>query len=68
MYVAQQWRHMPFIPALERQKQQDLCQFNANLVYRVNSRVAKATERNFLLKKQKLKTETDKTKQKEVTK
>ena len=29
---------MPLIPALERQRQTDLCEFKASLVYRVSSR------------------------------
>jgi hypothetical protein len=28
---------MPLTPALQRQKQEDLCEFKASLVYRVNS-------------------------------
>jgi hypothetical protein len=39
----------PFIPALRRQRQTDLCEFNASLVYRANSRAARATERNLVL-------------------
>jgi hypothetical protein len=37
---------MPLISAFERQKQADLCEFKANLIYRVNSRTARATQRN----------------------
>ena len=36
---------MPLIPALRRQRQIDLCEFKASLVYRVSSR----TERNPVL-------------------
>jgi hypothetical protein len=31
------------VPALRRQRQMDLCEFEANLVYRVSSRTARAT-------------------------
>ena len=34
------------IPALGRQRQVDLCEFKASLVYRGSSRTAKATQRN----------------------
>ena len=34
---------MPLISALERQRQMDLCEFKAGLVYRVSSRTASAT-------------------------
>jgi hypothetical protein len=34
-----------------RQKQVDLCEFEASLVYRMSSRTARATERNPVWKK-----------------
>jgi hypothetical protein len=37
---------MPLIPALRRQRQEDLCEFQASLVYRDNSRTARITQRN----------------------
>jgi hypothetical protein len=37
---------MPLIPALRRQRQVDLCEFEVSLIYRVSSRKAKATQRN----------------------
>jgi hypothetical protein len=37
---------MPLISALGRQRQVDLCEFKASLVYRVSSRIARATQRN----------------------
>jgi hypothetical protein len=37
---------MPLIPALERQRQGDLSELKASLVYRENSRKARATQRN----------------------
>ena len=38
---------MPLIPALGRQRQVDLCEFKANLVYKTSSRTAaRATQRN----------------------
>ena len=42
---------MPLIPALGRQRQGDLCEFEANLVYKVNSRTDKGyTEKPYLKK------------------
>jgi hypothetical protein len=40
----------PLIPALGRQRQEDLCEFKASPVYRVSSRTARATQRNLVLK------------------
>ena len=41
------------IPALLRQRQADLCEFEANLVYRVSSRTARTlSQRNPVSKKQ----------------
>ena len=42
---------MPLIPELRRQMQADLCEFKANLVYRVTARAD--TQRNPVLKKKK---------------
>jgi hypothetical protein len=42
------WYRMPLILALGIQRQEDLCEFQASLVYRVNSRAA--TQRNPVLK------------------
>ena len=39
---------MPFIPALGRQRQVDLCEFNTSLVYSVSSRTAKLLHRETL--------------------
>jgi hypothetical protein len=41
---------MPLIPELGRQKQVDLYEFKANLVYTVSSRTARGTQRNPTLK------------------
>ena len=47
---------MPLIPALRRQKQADLCEFEASLVYRASSRTVKTdTQRNPVSKNQKKK-------------
>jgi hypothetical protein len=45
---------MSLIPALGKQRQVDLCEFEASLVYRVSSRTARATHREKpCLRKQK---------------
>jgi len=36
----------PLVPALRRQRQVDLCEFEASLVYGASSRMARATQRN----------------------
>jgi hypothetical protein len=41
---------MPLIPALEKQRQEDLYEIEASMVYKVSSRTAKATQRNPILK------------------
>jgi hypothetical protein len=41
---------MSLIPALRRERQADLCDFEASLVYRVNSRTSRGTQRNPVLK------------------
>ena len=46
------WRVPPLIPALRRQRQADLCEFNANLVYKTSSKTTGATQRNPALKNQ----------------
>jgi hypothetical protein len=35
---ARLWWHKPLIPALMRQRQEDLCEFEARIIYRTNSR------------------------------
>ena len=46
---------MPLIPALWRQKQADLCEFEASLVYRMSSRTgSKATKKPYLKKEKKI--------------
>ena len=48
------WQCPPSTPALGRQRQTDLCEFEASLVYRVSFRTARAvTQRNPVLKKTK---------------
>ena len=43
---------MLLIPALGRQRQADLCEFKASIVYKVSSRTARATHRETLSQKQ----------------
>jgi hypothetical protein len=42
---------MPLVPVLRRQRQVDLCEFKANLVYRESSGIARAAQRNPIWKK-----------------
>jgi hypothetical protein len=47
------WCPRPLVPALERQRQGDLCEFKASLVYRLVSRTARAViQRNPVSKNQ----------------
>jgi hypothetical protein len=41
---------MPLISALGKERQADLCEFEASLVCRVSSRTARVTERNTVSK------------------
>ena len=44
------WWLTPLIPALGRQRQMDLCEFEASLVYRASSRTgSKATEKPIVM-------------------
>jgi hypothetical protein len=36
------------IPALGRQRQEGVCEFEARLVYKASSRIARATQRNSI--------------------
>ena len=44
---------MPLIPALGSQRQVNLCEFEASLVYRASSKTARATHRIPVLEKKK---------------
>jgi len=52
-WVTGLWWPTPLIPELRRQRQAELCEFKASLVYRVNSRTAKAMQRNPVSKRKK---------------
>jgi hypothetical protein len=41
---------MPLVPTLKRQRQVDLLEFKASLVYKTSSRTAKVIPRNLVLK------------------
>jgi hypothetical protein len=43
--------HTSLIPALSRQRQVDLCEFEVTLVYRASSRLVRAPRRNTVSKK-----------------
>jgi hypothetical protein len=48
-----QARHSyPFNPSIRSQRQVELCTFEASLIYRTSSRIARATQRNPVLKKE----------------
>jgi hypothetical protein len=50
---------MPSIPAFRRQKQMVLCEYQASMVYRIDSRIVRTTQRNPALgEKTKNKTKT----------
>jgi hypothetical protein len=46
---------MSLIPALRKQRQVDLCEFKASLVYRASFRTARATQKKPCLEKPKIK-------------
>jgi hypothetical protein len=41
---------MPLLPALERQRQEDLCEFKASLVSIATSKTARGTQRDLVSK------------------
>lgn len=47
---------MPLIPAIERQRQVDVCEFKASLLYRASSWIVRATQRYPVWRKNKTKT------------
>ena len=57
------WWHTPLVPALRRQRQENLCEFEASLAYKASSRTARTTQKNPVSKTNKQ----NKTKQKQRT-
>jgi hypothetical protein len=53
--LSRAWWRTPLIPALGRQKQARISEFEASLVYRVNSRTARTIQRNPVSKNKKKK-------------
>lgn len=53
--LAGQWWHTPSIPALWRQRQEELCELETSLVYRVSSRTTRLLHRDPVWKIQKRK-------------
>ena len=51
--LSQKNKRWPLIPALGKQWQAALCEFEASLVYRASARTARATQRNPVSKNQK---------------
>lgn len=45
------WWHTPFVPALRRQKQADVCKSEDSLLYRVSAMIARTAQRNTVLEK-----------------
>ena len=43
--VGRQWWCTPLIPALGRQRKEDLCEFEASLVYRLSSKTARTVKK-----------------------
>lgn len=44
---------MPLIPEFRKQREMNLCEFKVSMVYRLNFRTSKNTQRNLVLKNQK---------------
>jgi hypothetical protein len=52
VYLDGQWYTMPVMPTLRSQRQMDLCEFRASLVYKVSFRKARSITQRKLISKQ----------------
>lgn len=52
-FEARPWWCMPLIPEFRKKRLVDICEFEASLVYKGHSSIARATQRNPVLKKPK---------------
>ena len=55
MSPAERWRCTPAFPTWGRQREAELCEFQASLYYRESSKAPRATHRNLVLEKEKKK-------------
>jgi hypothetical protein len=62
-FLTRQWWIMSLIPEFRRQRQVDLCEFKAGLVYRISSRTARDTQKDPVSKKKKKEKEKEKKKE-----
>ena len=68
MSPAERWRCTPAFPTWGRQREAELCEFQASLYYRESSKAPRATHRNLVLEKEKKKKEERKEKKRKEKK